>query len=180
MALYKRKTYLINKRFQLKFSLFLALVVILSSIVYPMTIYELYGSVSASLSSQFPHASQEFMSKRSDILQMLILWQITFAILIFVIGIFLSHKIAGPIYKIQKFIRGIKDTNQHDKLILRNGDHFTEVAKDYNKTITYLNTKNENIYEGLNSLKALINKPHDDSLLTEINDKIDKLIQEVE
>tara|TARA_B110000908_G_C10027716_1_gene345924 strand:+ start:175 stop:717 length:543 start_codon:yes stop_codon:yes gene_type:complete len=180
MALYKRKTYLINKSFQLKFSLFLVIVVIFSSIVYPMTIYELYSSVAMSLSTQFPHASQEFMEKRGAILQMLIVWQVTFAVLVFVIGIFLSHKIAGPVYKIQKFIRGIKDTNHHDKLILRNGDHFGEVAKDYNKTITYLNTKNENIHDGLKNLKVLMTQAQNETSLTSINEQIEKLIQEVE
>lgn len=180
MALYKRKTYLINKSFQLKFSSFLAIIVILSTIVYPMTIYELYGSVALSLSSQFPHASQDFLIKRASILQMLIIWQVTFTVLIFIIGIFLSHKIAGPIYKLQQFIRSIKSTNKHDKLVLRNGDHFTEVAKEYNKTITFLNTKNEKINEGLKNLKVLINSDINEDKLANMNANIDELIKEVE
>ena len=180
MALYKRKTYLINKTFQLKFSFFLVFIVISSSLVYPITIYELYNSVAMSIKSQFPHASEEFLNRKSIILQLLLIGQLFFSLLIFIIGIFLSHKVAGPIYKIQKYIQAIRKNNKYDKVILRNGDHFSELAKEYNKSITYLNTKYEIARLALDEIKKLVDENEHNHNSQQIKIKIEELKQEFE
>jgi hypothetical protein len=80
----------------------------------------------------------ELESKRSALIAVLALWQIGFISLIFIICIFFTHKIAGPMYKLQKFLAKVREGGGYDKIYFRNGDYFHEVADDVNKTFEYL------------------------------------------
>lgn len=51
-----------------------------------------------------------------------------------VVGIFLSHRIAGPVYHIEKHIRMLADEKgQGTNLKLRKNDHFHELARAVNE-----------------------------------------------
>lgn len=141
MALYKRKTFLINPRFQIKFSLYVAILFALSTAIYPYLIYELYSEVALSLKPQFPNASSAFIKKREGLMLTLCIWQLSLTFLIFLVGIFLSHKIAGPLFKLRKFLKNLGENQSNDKLYFRDGDYFKEVAEDYNKMIQVLEDK---------------------------------------
>ena len=158
MALYKRRTYLINHKFQLKFSFYLAIIILVSSAIYPLMIYELYSDVSTSLSHQFPHAANDFDNKKVTLFYVLIGGQITYAALIFIVGIFFSHKIAGPLYKLQIFLKDIREGKSRGKLMFRDGDHFPEVADDFNKTMDVINNRSQKTREELEKLKDQLMK----------------------
>ena len=52
--------------------------------------------------------------------------------------IFISHKVAGPIYRFSKFAEDIRSGNFASKIYLRQGDELTDVAVDFNKTSDFL------------------------------------------
>jgi nitrogen fixation/metabolism regulation signal transduction histidine kinase len=52
--------------------------------------------------------------------------------------IFLSHKVAGPIYRLSKFAEDIRGGNFTSKIYLRQGDELTDVAMDFNRTSDFL------------------------------------------
>ncbi len=52
--------------------------------------------------------------------------------------IFISHKVAGPIYRFSKFAEDIKSGNFSSKIYLRKGDELTDVAMDFNKASDYI------------------------------------------
>jgi methyl-accepting chemotaxis protein len=52
--------------------------------------------------------------------------------------IFISHKVAGPIYRLSKFAEDVKGGNFASKIYLRKGDELTDVAIDFNKTSDFL------------------------------------------
>jgi signal transduction histidine kinase len=53
-------------------------------------------------------------------------------------SIFLSHKIAGPIYKIKTVIDKMASGSMPSKVFLRKNDEFKELADSVNNLIEYL------------------------------------------
>ncbi|MEC8623936.1 MAG: hypothetical protein VXY34_03890, partial [Bdellovibrionota bacterium] len=144
---YKRTIFLINPKFQLKFSLLISTVVFISSLIYPFIIYNLMTSYSNDISSnlvkiceketeEIPRVSKAVSNQREKIIILLIFGQFIFTGIIFIISIFFSHKIAGPIYKTQKYLRKVSDNKGLGKLSFREEDYFKDLAEDYNKTFS--------------------------------------------
>ena len=78
----------------------------------------------------------EKLSKlKSDLLAALTLWEIAFLVIIFIICIFISHKIAGPMYKLKKHLTAIKEGEDCGKIFFRDGDYFADIADDVNDAI---------------------------------------------
>lgn len=85
-----------------------------------------------------PDAKELVLNKRDAFRNTIILWEAGFVVLIFSFLIFVTHRVAGPIYKLQKYLRGIREGTENDKLYFRKGDYFPEVAEDVNLTIESL------------------------------------------
>ena len=70
---------------------------------------------------------------------------------------FYSHRIAGPLYKLQKHLRSIREGFNPGKLFFRNGDYFQDVADDLNDTIEHIEDgyKNDLVY--LSEVNSYIN-----------------------
>lgn len=153
MAAYKRTIYLINPGFQIKFSVFVTSLVFISSLIYPAVIYETYTRVAEAISD--PILKQKFLQSKIDLIQLLVLFELIFTALVFVICIFQSHKIAGPLYKLQRFLKDLREGNSQRKLVFRKGDNFKELADDYNLAV---DTINRTMHERTQKLDELSNK----------------------
>jgi len=136
---YKRSIYLVNPKFQLSFSFKICLLVFISSLIYPFTIYDLLTNFISFAAQKSPELAQQFQDKRQALIVILSLWQLGFTVLVFIICIFISHKIAGPLYKLQKFFQSYREGNSLGQLYFRKGDYFPELAEDYNDTIEFVN-----------------------------------------
>lgn len=104
-----------------------------------------------------PEIASHYSSKRDSLILFLILLHLGFTFLTFFLCIFFSHKIAGPLYKLQKHLKSIRENNTHGKLYFRNGDYFQELADDVNETFEHLenNYKNDLVY--LSEVTSYIN-----------------------
>lgn len=181
MSAYKRSIYLINPKFQLKFSGLVCLLVFISSLIYPFTIYDLLNSFITLFGEKSPSLSAQLVEKRESLIVILTLWQIGFTALVFIICIFFSHKIAGPMYKVQKFLAQIRDGGKRDRLYFRQGDYFPEVADDFNDTFEEIEERYQNdlVYLGevtsyLNNLSMVV--PDDKkAVLNEITTKLTEI-----
>jgi methyl-accepting chemotaxis protein len=147
---YKRNIYLINPRFQLKFSFYICGLVFLSSLIYPVTIYD----IATSLAKKSPEIAQLLETKQIPLIAVLALWQLGFAALVFVICIFFSHKIAGPIYKLQKFLIDFREGENDGKLFFRDGDYFQEIAEDVNLVVENLRDTYQKDFVYLSEVEA--------------------------
>jgi signal transduction histidine kinase len=57
-------------------------------------------------------------------------------IFILAYGIYLSHRVAGPIYHMIQYLKGVQaGTNKGQELKLRKNDFFQELADEINKTL---------------------------------------------
>ena len=155
MAPNLRNIYLIDSRFQLKYSFYVCVLIFLSSIIYPYTIFELLSyfiDFTAKNIHKLPELkslNQSLEDKRNNLIIILVLWQLGFTALAFLVNIFLTHKIVGPLFKLKNFFLAIADGKDNGKLYFRNGDYFPDIAVSYNNAMDKLKEieQNSNIRE---------------------------------
>ena len=154
---YSRKIYLINPKFQYRLSLYASVLVFVTGLIYPFTIYVLLTAISANFSLKNPEIAQFYTDKRNLLIWLLTGLHFGFAILSFFGCIFFSHKIAGPLYKLQKHLRAFREGVTPGRLYFRKGDYFQDVADDLNETIEHIEDgyKNDLVY--LSEVNSYIN-----------------------
>lgn len=178
---HSRRIYLINPRFQLRFSALVTMAVLISSLIYPFAIYDLMENFIAYVSSHSPEQVTQLTARRTDLIMTLILWQIGFSSMIFIVCVFFSHKIAGPVYKLMKFFSGARQGHLSDKLYFRKGDYFHELAADYNDTMDTILEKQRADFVYISEVAAYISNlalvvPEDKKIvLKEIGQKLNEI-----
>ncbi len=139
---YKRRIYLINKDFQIKFIVYtLLLAVVTIAIFYGMIHYFFEESIKLGINAGFPagHVYYKFIEdSQMDMNTYFVIASIAVFIVIFLSGLFFSHKIAGPIYRMNMYLRSIAPENLATTINFRKMDFFQELAISYNKRILFL------------------------------------------
>ena len=157
----------------------ICLLVLLGSAIYPKTIYDLFEKIIALQ----PESAVRFSDSRANLLNTLFLIEFAFIGIVFVTCIFMSHKIAGPIFKLKKYLAEIRQGGGNYPLKFRKGDNFSDIADDVNQTIEYLRERREEELEYLDEVISYIDNislavPQDKKpVLDEISRKL-KLITE--
>jgi len=103
-----------------------------------MIVYNLYGQI---IDQAIQYAAPESakigaQSARSMMMWMLIILELLFIGVVFLISLFISHRIAGPIYKLTLFFDKARSGDFQSKLAFREKDHFQDLAQDYNDLIS--------------------------------------------
>ena len=132
---YKRTIFLIDKKFQIRFSLFVCSWIFALSLVYPYIIKSVFDYFFQYLALD-PHGPQldALQKTRHEMLMLLVIMQWLFLAVTFIICIFISHRIAGPLFKLKKFMLQAGQ-GQFEALRFRETDHFKDVATDFNTMI---------------------------------------------
>ena len=153
----KRKIFIINAEFQFKFSLIVCSILFIASLIYPYFIYEFIELVAKQV-TQASELSElqniNFEELGTSVASLLIIIQIGFIALTFVVCIFVSHKIAGPMYKLCNYLEDIRNGGLSQELYFRDGDYFQEVAAELNETLDYLESRDEDEIEYLTEVSA--------------------------
>ncbi|MBN1114962.1 MAG: hypothetical protein JXA66_06440 [Oligoflexia bacterium] len=142
VAPYKRRVYLINKDFQIKFIIYTtAIALITIAAFYTMLSFFFQSSIDLGIEAGFPpgHVYFRFIDdSRADMNVYFLITSVSVFILIFISGLLFSHKIAGPIYRMITYLRSISLDKISEKLSFRKKDFFQELSEAYNKRIQYL------------------------------------------
>jgi methyl-accepting chemotaxis protein len=126
---FKRRIYFIETELQFWF------VVILISVVSVEGIFIGYGmSRLLSIASQWQRTNMALDFFITLIVMLAVLIGVNFAL-----GIYLSHKIAGPIYKLRKVMEEMKKGNLSHAIQTRPGDMLKNFVMEFNDTISKLN-----------------------------------------
>jgi sensor histidine kinase YesM len=134
---YRRSIFLIDKRFQLRFAFFVCSWLFGLSLVYPLLVYNLFEFFSRYL-AVIPGAptTARLEDTRYKIILLLVVLQALFLGITFLISIFVSHRIAGPLYKLKRFMTDAGAGQINAFLRFRDSDHFKDVAETYNEMTT--------------------------------------------
>src|ERR1700722_9789421 len=99
MPVYHRRVFLINKKFQLRFAFYVCSWLVALSLAYPLIISGLFDYLIRYLAlDPMGPAIGSLEQTREDLIWLLIMMQVVLLSLTFLISIFMSRKIAGPLY----------------------------------------------------------------------------------
>ena len=126
--------------------------------------------------------AKDFSSRKGDILFTLGIWQIGYSMIVFAACIFFSHKIAGPIYKLNTFLKKIPELGVLQTMHFRDGDYFRDLEDSYNAAIISIQESRKLDFEQLEEIRLYLKNlalivPEDKKIvLIEINKKIEEII----
>lgn len=140
----KRRQYLIKKSFQIKFIIKFCFILIAASLIMSAIVYFYSGET---LTTAFVKSHLKIMSTRDFILPILIYsFLITVAavsVLTIIVVLFISHKIAGPLYRVEKILNemGKGVFPPLENIQFRKKDELKSLAESMKNMIAYLKGK---------------------------------------
>lgn len=131
---FRRKNYFIKKKFQIDFSIkFLILIVVEAVLAIGLFIYLSKGTLTTSyLGSDLKIAKTSEFFLPTLLLSNLVILGVT-GIVGIVVMIYISHKIAGPLYRFEQTLADISNGNLTHRFNLRQDDQLIQLAESINK-----------------------------------------------
>ena len=134
-----RTEYLINPRFQLSFLTLLLPIMILTISIFFLAnhyFFEEYRKTALAIGLQSNHLFFQFLDQQQRELH----WAFSIAgfvsiLLLSVGGLLLSHRVAGPLYRLWRHIRDVTAGKTHTFVSFRKGDFFHDLADAYNDVL---------------------------------------------
>jgi methyl-accepting chemotaxis protein len=180
---FRRRRYLIKTRFQLRYvGLILALIIITGCICCYVVYYTSLITLGEKLAAVYPQG------RLVAIVQMvnfrILLSIILMTPFIIMIGIYFSHRVAGPIFRTERFLKDMAAGDLSQDLILRKGDELISLADGINDVRNSLISAIDNQKERLD---ALLGKAEDLKALlpakfkedSEVRSLLDDIIAEI-
>jgi methyl-accepting chemotaxis protein len=124
---FHQRRYLVDKRFQMKYTL---MVVAFSTVLFWVLGYLLYQKTRANteiLGIQNPDLLALVSGQDLHVLYLLFGFFVLQVASLFVLGILITHRIAGPVHRVQRYLEEAAETGQMGPLSpVRNQDEFQE------------------------------------------------------
>jgi signal transduction histidine kinase len=125
-----RKQFMVKKGFQLRFMIVIILAMVLIAIVTGLSIY---SAVMQTLVNQF-HGENLAMIQHA-ITYKLFIRSLLLIFAIAILSVFISHRVAGPVYKFEGIIGDLASGKKVEEFKLRKRDEFYELALAINNLI---------------------------------------------
>lgn len=134
MAKYKRRKYFIDKQLQTKYIILSILMLLVYTLLFVIILIAPYTFL---LSPEAPPAEQTEAARTLLTLHKTI-WPALGAVILIVssLSIFITHKIAGPVYRIRKVLAEVYGGNLDIMIKLREKDDLKDLAEDLNMVIS--------------------------------------------
>ncbi len=135
--LYRRRQYFVRKRFQLKYIGLILAVVFISASVSGYTIYyNAWVLLGEKLAAVYPQGMLVHIFRSVN---MKLLINIIFvSIFCAGVGIMASHRIAGPVFRMIKFLDSASEGDYKKRIQLRKGDELADLADAMNRLMDKL------------------------------------------
>lgn len=151
---YKRRNYFINKRFQTRFILkFCALIavggILTIAILYPLAMRA--TTVSVVNSRVVVQTTADFILP--ILLQTVVIVMVIVSIATIVVTLFVSHKIAGPLYRFKKVLQALAEGDFSGEFRIRRLDQLQDLADAFNNMILKIRTELVALKNNFQSLK---------------------------
>jgi methyl-accepting chemotaxis protein len=138
---YQRRNYYIDKKFQTKFIVQFWLIAAIGSLFVIAAVYWLARNtttVGIMDGRVAVHTTAEYLLPL--MLQTVAIELAVVSFFTIIMTLFVSHKIAGPLYRLNATLRALGNGNLRP-MRLRQGDQLQEVASSYNEALEKLNDK---------------------------------------
>ncbi len=184
MSKQRRRTYLIKTGLQLRYMGIIISTMLMVAFGVGWIIYHTSWSKIANT----PDLTLDKLSEIFDSVNGILLkWIVVFIFVIAILSIFVSHKIAGPVYRLEETTRIIASGDLTYQIHLRHGDELGELQEAFNKmsdSLRNMVAKDREIIEKLivagNKLKNTIDqKKQDPSAVEGVTNDLYKIIEEL-
>lgn len=183
---FRRKRYLIKKGLQFRFIGVIFLLALLTSIVTGWTVFTTgWGLLGEKLADVYPQGRLLYVLRTTNLA--LVKNLLFVSPFIFLLGLLFSHKIAGPVYRIEKAIYEIANGNLALKIKLRRGDELRDIAallNDMTENLSNSIVLNKDIVmqiqKELDGIKKMLSsQSHDTSSVGPSLNNIEKKIEDL-
>ena len=173
----QRKNYFVKPGFQTKLTLIILLIVVIVANIVGGVIY---GLLSGSVVIEQFAKILEVENQRDLLLPVILFSELVAIIIVTFIGIFVSHTMAGPIYRFEMVLEDLANGELDSHFHLRTSDEFHELADGFNDLIASLNSRvsEMKVYvSNLNNVMGEISSPKDITIydIDNIKETISKL-----
>jgi hypothetical protein len=152
LAFYKRSTFLIDPKFQLRFSIVMSAIFITGSLIYTFVVYDFISDLGDTYSLTKLGVSEAAKS----FLMFLIPFQFLLTALVILTTIFLTHKVAGPLYKLKNHLLHIREGDPINPLEFRAGDNFSDVADEVSLFLEWVVSNQEADFKYVDEVAAYV------------------------
>ncbi|GEM_PF-1819615 len=169
--LFRRRKYIIAPKFQFKY---LAVVIALIFVVMLVTIY--FVNLALRTTPILENLSEmEVVAITSLMFKTILYICCIFVIIVAVLGIFVLHRIAGPLYVFDKMFTLVSQGDLTVKLRLRKSDELQELANSFQKMVDSLNLFIKTDKEKIDMIKKEVELLYSSQSNHEVQQKLDKI-----
>jgi len=169
---YQRKIILINKPFQLKMSFILTSWIVALTYIYPLLVFNIFNGLVLSLSHpRLEEVALLIRELNELVFTRTLLIYFAFGVLTFLLSLYVSHKIAGPLYKLRSAMENFTSSREYKKIYFRKSDYFAELANSYNELTEKISIKDKAHTEAIEKIYPSLseeNKKIMDEVLSDI------------
>ena len=137
----KRSIFIINRPFQFKYSLLLALMGVLIATLFSAHIFYFLNEYLQVVIPDYidhPQIYDFIMGEKKKLIVYLVVLTFLLASFLFFMGIVITHKIAGPIMVIKRKMADVERGDFGAQVRLRKGDEFKDLAESFNSMVASL------------------------------------------
>ncbi len=132
---WRRRNYLINREFQFRYIGRMIIGIIVMAMIVSFTVYY---TTWARIMDEFYNVARiasRFAPLFNSINQTLLVILLVFLVLVVIFSVFISHRIAGPIYRFEKTLQAIAGGDMTMRVDLRKRDEFKQLADAMNEMV---------------------------------------------
>ncbi len=181
---YKRTQYLVNKPLQLAYSGQLILHVTLITLIFGFALWYLnkeYLELFYRMVGDNALSKEYIKSIENSFVIKIILAALFMGILLLFVGIYSSHRIAGPLFRLTKFINLVGVDNELQTVQIRKKDQLKEMAGAFNHMVHSLRDKMYQDLRVIDQVKDKISLVMSDLKKDNVNiEKLTEQLQEID
>ncbi len=133
----RRRKVIVKRSLQLKYALIILAAVLVTAMTVGIDLYfSLHGFMREYLSG-LPHYEQLM----SNVNQLMYAKVVVLLVISVAVSFLISHKFAGPIYRLEKSLKKIAAGDLTGELSLRKGDELKGLAEYFNNTVSQLHSR---------------------------------------
>lgn len=154
---FRRRNYFIKKRFQARFSVyFLALIILEALLIGALLLYVSKGTLTAAYLQEglkIEHTSS-FFFVNFILISLIVGGAVGLSAL--VVFIYLTHRMAGPLYRFEKSLNEIANGDLRYRIRLRKTDQFTELQNSLNDFIKTMDNRVDDIKKDASAILKML------------------------
>jgi methyl-accepting chemotaxis protein len=122
---FQRKTFLIKRRLQLKYAALVFAGVLFTAVIVG-------GDISWTMLRFIERENPSLITNAMDVMRFTLVKMSLFMGIMSIVSLFVSHRLAGPVYRFEKSARAIASGDLTHRVCLRTGDELMELQDEIN------------------------------------------------